>query len=204
MTKRLAADTCLAKRLRLINHWFDSGPTLLVCRAKWQLLLPTAVGLREHRQEHTCSSSQPPPTLTLALRFYCGFHYIFWQHCPSPSLAQILPTLPCFFCPLSILSHIMFPNSQGLDRAPLCCGRHANGYLRWNNQEGKDPLSHFTWPRNFTYVICTHMWWRACLQSCDYYSIFRQTQTRHWGQGQRWEKAQNLTEWDKRGKKKEW
>lgn len=152
---------------------------------------------------HLLLVSAPSHTRSPALRFYRSLRYIFWQHCLSPPLAQILPTLPCFFCP-SILSQIMFPNSQGLDRAPLCCGRHANGYLRWNNRKGKDPLSHFTWPRNFTYIICAHTRWRACPQSCDYYSIIRQTQARHWGQGQRWQKAQNLTEWDKRGKRKEW
>lgn len=200
MTKGLATGTCLAKRPRLINRWFDSGPTLLACRPKWQLRLPTAVGVREHRQERTCSSSQPPPTLALQLfAFIAASATFFWQHCLFPPLVQILPTLPCFFCP-SILSQIMFPNSQGLqtDRAPLCCGRHANGYLRSNNQKGTDPLTHFTWPRNFTYIICAHTRWRACPQSCDYYSIIRQTQARHWGQGQRWQKAQNLTEWDKR------
>lgn len=95
-----------------------------------------------------------PSTLALALLAFIAAFAAFFDS-TAPPLPQILPTLPCFFCP-SILSHIMFPNSRGLDRAPLCSGRHANGYLRWNNQKGNDPLSSFTWPRNFTYVICAH------------------------------------------------
>lgn len=168
MTKRLAADTCLAKRPRLVTRCFDPGPPLLVCRPKWQLRLATAGAYVSIGRNALAPPLCPLPHLLWLssswLLSQLPLHFL--TALPLPSFAQILPSLPCFFCP-SILSHIMFREGRGLDRAPLCCGRHANGHLRWNNQKGKDPLSHFTWPRNFTYVICAHTRWRACPQSCD-------------------------------------
>lgn len=102
-TKRLAADTCLVKRARPINCWFDSGPMLLVCRPKWQLRLPTAVGLREHQQERTGSPSEPPPhSLSLSsLLSQLLLHFLtalplpflrFFRHCPAFSVPPFSPT----------------------------------------------------------------------------------------------------------------
>lgn len=93
------------------NRWFDSGPRVLVCRPKWRLRLPPAVGLREHRQEHTGSSSQPPPALALALwafAFIAASATFFDSTAPplpSPRLCSDPAVIALLILPLRSLPH---------------------------------------------------------------------------------------------------
>lgn len=122
-----------------------------VHRREWRLRLSAAVGLREHRQERSGSSSQPPPLPIPSLSLISHTLLFLSLFAACNRLLTPLPLLKSFlYCslvlsviPPSLLSHIMFPNSGDLDSERcVVFGQPTDIWDDWKSQKGKDPLSH--------------------------------------------------------------